>query len=197
MKREITAKAIAMIDKRLAGNGAAQDCLKKKGDLVAARELFTYVMESLVGIREKGGNNKGPEVQLLQDTIGGVGSEAWCMSTVQTGIAYVEVKLEVDSLIPATEHCMTCWNTAPKVQRVKEIPARGAIVIWRHGETTNGHTGIFLELHKTQMTCIEGNTEAGLDAHGDVKREGGGVYKTTRGFTGNGSMKVVGFLKPF
>jgi hypothetical protein len=71
------------------------------------------------------------------------------------------------------------------------------VVIWRHGESTNGHTGIFLEADGDQMLTIEGNTEKGLDTKGNLVREGGGVYLCRRSMKKNGDMKVVGFLKPF
>ena len=195
MQRVIEPKMIQFIDAKLAGNGLAQDAIAKKD----ARALFVCVLEVCVGIRESGGNNKGPMVELIQETVGRAEREAWCMALIQTALAYVEHKLGVKSPIAVSEHCLTVWNSTPKKQRVKLVPARGAIIIWRKGSTTSGHTGIVLEYgHKAgKMSCIEGNTESGINKDGTINRDGGGIYRTERSSKANGSMKVVGFLKPF
>lgn len=190
--RRIEPAMVKWLDARLAGNGLAQDAITRKD----ARLLFRLAMESCVGIREKGGNNKGPMVELIQETIDGADVEPWCMSLVQTCLAYAETKTGKRSPIAASEHCLTVWNDTPKAQRVKSIPAPGAIIIWRHGSTQAGHTGSVIEVSGNKMTAIEGNTESG-NAGGKVERDGGGVYRTTRGITGSGNMRVVGFLRPF
>jgi hypothetical protein len=194
--RQIEKKMVEFIDKKLAGNGAAQAAIKAKD----ARSLFVYAAEACVGIREQGGNNKGPMVELIQETLGNAAQEAWCMAFMQTCIAYAEVKTGVKSPVHESEHCMTVWNKTPVKQRVKIYPARGAMVIWRHGSSSAGHTGVFLEgvgEGSKQMKCIEGNTESGLTSSGSVERDGGGVYLTQRSMVKNGTMNVVGFVKPF
>jgi CHAP domain len=191
--RQIEPKMTAFLDKKLALNGAAQEAIKNKD----ARSLMVYAAEACVGIREEGGNNRGPMVKLIQETIGGADGEAWCMSFVQTCIAYAEVKTGVKSPLPAGEHCMTVFNEAPKSSRVKTFPARGAVIIWKHGKGPAGHTGFFLEADGNQMKTIEGNTESGLDSRGNVERDGGGVYHGKRSMVKNGTMVVQGFLKPF
>jgi hypothetical protein len=93
---------------------------------------------------------------------------------------------------------MTVWNETPVAQRVKAIPAPGAIIIWRHGPGPSGHTGCTISYcYGGQFTAVEGNTESGLTAAGHIEREGGGCYETRRNIIGAGNMKVVGFLKPF
>ena len=121
------------------------------------------------------------------------------MSFVQTGLAYVEKKLNVKSPIAVSEHVLTVWLTTPPKQRVTKVPARGAIVIWQHGNGPSGHTGVVLEYETRpgKMLCVEGNTESGINKNGDIERDGGGIYHTERSTKANGSMKVVGFLKPF
>ncbi len=192
--RIIEKALVTLIDKKLASNGAAQEAIAKKD----ARSLMVYAAEALVGTREQGGNNKGPVVELIQETVGSASREAWCMSFVQTCIAYAEHKTGVKSPLYVTEHCQTLWAKTKASQKVQSFPARGAIVIWQHGTSSSGHTGFFLESPKKGiMTCIEGNTEAGLSKSGSVERDGGGVYLTSRSMIKNGSMKVLGFVKPF
>jgi hypothetical protein len=193
--RNIEPAMINFLDKKLALNGLAQEAIKTKD----ARTLFVLAAEACVGIREEGGNNRGPMVKLIQETVGSADGEAWCLSFVMTCLAYAEVKTGVKSPLPATEHCMTLWNSAPKSSRVKIFPARGAIIIWKHGKGPSGHTGVFLSAPEGQkvMNTVEGNTESGLSKDGSVVREGGGIYATTRSMVKNGTMVVQGFLKPF
>ena len=193
MKREIEPEMVAFLDAKLKDNGLAQHAIEQKDP----RTVFRLALEACVGIREKGGNNRGPVVELIQETLGGADQEAWCMSLVQTGLAYAELKTGVQSPIAATEHCMTCWRETPTAQRVKSVPAVGAIIVWKHGSTDSGHTGITVsDVKDGQVRAVEGNTESGI-AGGEVVREGGGVYVTRRSTSGTGNMRVVGFLKPW
>jgi len=104
--RSIESKLVKYIDEKLKLNGLAQEAIKTKD----ARTLFRLACESLVGVREKSGRNDGPIVELIQETIGRAQGEFWCMSYVQSCLAYAEVKTGIDSPIFASEHCMTVWN---------------------------------------------------------------------------------------
>lgn len=148
--------------------------------------------EALVGIHEEGGNNKGSIVELLQETIGKAEREPWCMSTMQSVIAYVEqVKGAVSSLI-ATEHCMTLYNAS--VKRSLSVPSKGSLILWNYLGTSNGHVGIVHSLYsKTVVWTIEGNTGAG----DGVVREGDGIYKKKRSVLSSDKMIVKGFIKVF
>lgn len=195
--RQIEPQMINYIDDRLKDDPVAGVIIKNK-QKKNARVLMILAARACVGIREVGGNNDGPMVRLLQETIGTAGKEAWCMSFVQTIIAYVEVKLGLTSPLLATEHCMTLWNKTPWEQKVLKIPAPGAIPIWNYLGTTNGHTGIMstYDIQQRTFEAIEGNTESGL-VNGTVERDGGGVYLTRRNVLGQGKMKLVGFIIPF
>lgn len=192
--RDIEPKMVEFLDGKLSGNGLAQHA-KEIGD---ARLVFTLAMEACVGIREVGGNNSGPMVELIQETVGRHSREAWCMALVQTCLSYAEKQTGKKSPIIATEHCLTAWETTPHEQRVKHIPARGAIIIWRHGDSTNGHTGIVLDYHNQpgKMLTVEGNTEKGI-VGGHIERDGGGVYLVERDAIGSYDMRIMGYLKPF
>lgn len=190
--RKIESEMIAFLDNKLKDHGAAQIAIENKDP----RKLFIYAAQVCAGIREVGGNNQGRMVRLIQETVGRAEGEPWCMSFVQTCLAYAETKLEVVSPIPSTEHCMTAWHETPKMMRVRTIPLPGAIVIWKRGSGPAGHTGILTEYRRTTFEAVEGNTESGI-AGGKVERDGGGIYVTSRSTKGNGNMTVVGYLKPF
>ena len=193
VSRQLDFKMAVFIDDRLKDVGLAQRAILQKD----ARALFIEAARCCYGIREQGGNNSGPTVELIQETVGGHSREAWCMSFVQTCLAYVEEKLKVKSPILVSEHCLTVWSSTPKEQRVKFFPLPGAIAIWRHGSSSNGHTGIVLGADDKTFHSIEGNTEHGEDPNGKVVRDGGGVYFLERSMHPTGDMKLVGFLKPF
>lgn len=184
---------IAFLDEKLALNGSAQEAIQNKDP----RALFSFAVESCVGIREKTGNNDGPMVELIQETIGGHSQEAWCMAFMQTCVAYAEFKTGIMSKLPASEHCLTVWANVPEEMKVQRFPKRGAIAIWQHGNTSNGHTGMFVEKFTGGFVAIEGNTTSGTDPNGAIVREGGGTYRTKRSMKGNGDMKLKGFVKPF
>lgn len=180
------------IDSKLHSNGVAQHAIVHRD----ARLLLVCAAQACVGIREEGGNNRGEFVELIQETIGGAVSEPWCMSLVQTLIAYVENRFKIVSPVFATEHVQTCWNKTDQEQRIRFYPLPGAVIIWRKGKTNSGHTGIVFATDGDEMWTLEGNTEKGV-VDGHVVRDGGGVYLVKRNIKGTGSMLVRGFLKPF
>lgn len=163
-----------------------------------ARTLFILAMKSFIGIREVGGDNRGRAVELLQMTVGDAEREAWCMSTIQSALAFVEQLLGIVSPIAVSEHCLTVWRQTPAVQRVKRAPLPGAICIWRHGTSQSGHTGATISRYVNRVgRLVEGNTSGGVGPTGEIIRNGGGCYETRRSQDGAGTMRVVGFLKPF
>lgn len=192
-KREIKPEMIAWLDQRLALNGAAQQAIAEKD----ARAVFFYAMEACVGIKEIGGNNRGPLVELIQETIGRANGEAWCMALVQTCIAYAEHKTGIISRFPATEHCLTALRLAPKELKVRYKPLRGALAIWQHGTSENGHVDMYTEGNSLWFKGVGGNTTTGIEENGKIVRDGGGVHHLRRLMVGDGDMHLKAFLKPF
>lgn len=190
--RQIETRLIEYFDQKLASNGLAQDALSR-GD---ARLLFRCAAESLVGVREASGKNDGPLVELMQETIGSAGREPWCMSLVQSCLAYAETKTNKKSSVFASELCTAVWKNTPKEYRVKYRPLPGAIAIWQHGAGPSGHTGVLIEDQSDVFLAVEGNTTAGVSG-GKIVREGGGCYLTTRPFNDVGPMELLGFIKPW
>lgn len=180
---------INFLDAKLTANGLAQHAI----DIKDARLLFGLACESCVGITEKGGNNQGPMVELLQKTIGSADREPWCMSFIQTCLAYAEVKTGVKSPVIASEHCRSVWAETPKKQRVKSQPLKYAIVIWGLEGSSSGHTGVMVEhvAHSQYFRSIEGNTGDSSD------RDGDGVFYKRRDWIRTGNLVKLGFLKPF
>jgi len=193
--RKLNPELEAFLDHKLANFGAAHDAIKNKNP----RQLMIYAALACVGIKEDKGANKGKMIQLFTDTVGNADVIPWCMAFSQSIVAYAEVKCGILSPLVATEHVLTCWNSTPKESRVKTFPLPGAIVIWRHGTSSSGHTGVVIEANGSDryMIVVEGNTGGGVDDGGKIVREGDGCYKTRRPMSAVGNMKLVGFLKPF
>lgn len=192
--RIIKPELTSYIDSKLIGNGLAQHMLETKN----ARGLMVEAAKACVGIKELTGRNDGKLVELIQMTVDGVADGApWCMAQVQSMIAYAEFKTGVKSPLMATEHCLTLWNSTPLEQKVKISPLAGAIAIWRHGTTTNGHTEIVLDCDESIFFAIGGNTSGVVDPSKPVNREGNGVFYTKRSRFGEGDMNLLGFIKPF
>lgn len=184
--RKIEQKMVNFIDAKLAANGLAQHAI----DVKDARLVFGLAAESCVGIKESGGNNKGPMVELMQETIGNAEREAWCMAFVQTCLAYAELKTGVVSPIFASEHCRTVLTNSHD-QLVKTSPLKYAIIIWGHDGSSSGHTGVLTENNReSYMHTVEGNT-------GSDMRDGDGVFYKKRDWVRTGNLVRLGFLKPF
>lgn len=151
--------------------------------------------EKWIGVEEKGGNNKGPEVERFQKAVDGKAmAEAWCMAFVQFCLKEVCERFKVVAGPYASEHCLTVWNKSMASLRLK-APEVGALVIWQMEGTTNGHTGIVKDVvNATTFKCIEGNTGPEV---GTVNRDGDGVYVKTRTTSGAGKMLVKGYIQPF
>lgn len=185
--RKIKPELVLLLDAKLKDNAVAQQALSNKD----ARTLMLCAAEACVGETEVGGNNRGNFVELCQQTVDNhAEGESWCMAFVESMIAYAELKTGISSPIYSSEHCLTVWKNTKPDYRVKNIPLPGAIVIWRHGNTSSGHTGFVKEYSGSTMHTIEGNT-------GQHFSDGDGVYQKVRSTSNDGKMKVTGFLIPF
>jgi uncharacterized protein (TIGR02594 family) len=147
-----------------------------------------------IGCHEEGGNNKGPYVEMFQKAVDGKASgEPWCMAFVQYCVKQTEGICITKSRLFKSEHCLTVWRNSPEDMRLT-TPEAGCIVIWQHGESENGHTGIVRGFSVDgKIVTIEGNTTDTAT----IEREGDGVYSNIRKLAGDGDMKIVGFLKVF
>lgn len=195
--RKLEVSMVDFLDRKLKDNGLAIEAMKRRD----ARQLMRLAALACVGIREEGGNNRGPLVELIQETIGGADREAWCMSFVQTMLEYAEERTSVYSEVFVSESCDQVWTGTDKKWRVKSVPLPGAIVIWgrynKKGQYLGGHTGILDAWAGETFFAVEGNTSGGVTSDDRVVRDGGGVYYTKRRTGGQGDMKVRGFLIPF
>ena len=147
-----------------------------------------------VGVREATNNNDGADVEMFQKTVDSKSrGESWCMAFVQFCLNKVEGQFGIRTNIYSAELCRDVWDRSPQHMR-SAVPAPGFLVIWQHGDTRTGHTGIVTSVESDELfSTIEGNTSdgSGVVANGD------GVYTRQRSINPAGTMKVLGFLNPF
>lgn len=158
-----------------------------------ATQAFIAEARKWIGVKEHG-SNKGPEVEMFQRSVdGSAESESWCMCFMQYCVKEAEKSLGIKSLIYRSEHCLTTWKNSPtSIKSAK--PSPGAIIIWQHGSSSSGHTGVVVSVGTDgTLTSVEGNT--GPEDH--VNGNGDGCYLKHRSPNGSGDMKIVGYLKPF
>jgi len=165
-----------------------------KGDLQAC---FIEVCRAMAKIKivEKGGNNKGYEVGLVQSIIGadttkGDGA-AWCLSLAQHPIAMIEDFFGFESPVLDSEHCVTTFNAAKKVPGLVVSECEpGTLALGRKGTTSSGHAMCVVQkLANGKMLTYEGNTSVT-----DI-RDGDGSGLKNRDQKANGSLATLGFVR--
>lgn len=155
------------------------------------RPAMTRTAAPWCDIKEVSNKNDGPYIELSGLTVDGKHKgEAYCLAWVQTIIAFVEYKLKIVSELKATEGCLDLWNSCPKHLKTYRYPLPGYIAIWQHGTSLSGHAGIVLQIHETYFKTIEANSY-GPDGVSQ------GIFTHERLYSGEGKMKLLGFISPF
>ena len=139
-------------------------------------------------IREAGGPNAGPEVEMILAHAGGHKGMPWCAAAVYAFVDYGHILLGLFSpdvpVVPGIPE-LSCsaiyrWAKAEKRLRDISIARPGDVYLFAGGNTGYFHTGLIEErLEDGTLRTIEGNTSAdpkniSQDADGD------GVYRRTR-----------------
>ena len=154
--------------------------------LVSKSEVIVETAKNFLGVLEKG-RNQGEIVEMFQKHVDGRAvQEPWCMSFVQFVIDSAG-----ENEVYNSEHVYTVWlGTSPYKKFGKPKP--GYIALWRrikNGKlTTSGHTGIVVSVDNHGFTTVEGNVKEG-------KKEGVFLKKRKMGI--QGSLKLLGFIKPW
>jgi len=158
-------------------DGAASPFLAKVVKIAAG--------EAKRGVREIPRNsNCGPDVENYQACAGSSPGTAWCCAFVYWSFDRAADSLGIANPMVRTASCMEHWRLAQK-KGARRIPAAealgdpslvrpGMVFIIDHGGGL-GHTGLVEAVRAGVLTTIEGNTD------GSKTREGGGVYRLTRG----------------
>ncbi len=178
--------------------------------LISLAKLF-------VGVREAGGDNCGPLIEMFQKHVDGIArQDPYCMAFVQWACSFVdsEIMPEFPSWpehrLHKSENCMQVWERSPvSCRRTKPEP--GLIAVWQHWKiikdaagrvrtqfpTFKGHTGVVIGVPAINLIdTVEANTSGPKGPDGIV-RDGDGIFLKRRTLSSEGSMRLVGFIDPW
>ena len=139
------------------------------------------VATSQEGIREKGGPNRGKEVEAYLARLGLDGGHSWCQAFVYWSFDEAAKGLGAVNPVVRTAGVLDHWVRSPIETRVYTRAAfddprlirPGAIFVIDHG-SGKGHSGLVTRVLAGEIGTVEGNTNA------RGSREGDGVYEKTR-----------------
>lgn len=167
-------------------------------------EFILAAAKYYVGQKEKTGNSgfQDPNFEKELASVGWQKSYAWCAyftKLIYTKAYRNDAKLSKVVRERFNGGALATYNNAKAdgIFKVSDIglPIVGAIAVWQHGKSGNGHVGIVVsfELKTNTMYCIEGNTNANGSREGDqvaIKVRPIGAPKTATG------LNLKGFIYP-
>jgi hypothetical protein len=138
--------------------------------------------------------NKGfvnPAFEAKMRFFGWQPGQSWCAYFVKACVydscTPGEWKALGDNLSPSA--LLTYNKLKAAGHTISQVPVLGALVVWQHGNTAQGHIGIVASVQNdTEFTSVEGNTNA-LGG-----REGDTVAEKKRKTTPMGALTLKGFI---
>jgi hypothetical protein len=150
-------------------------------------ELTIQIALSYDGVREVGGNNRGPEVEKFQASIGLEPGDPWCAAFVCFCIKKAAEQLGITPKFEYGGSVYKLWTRNPDLQL--SSPDTNCIFLINHGlsksGTRIGHMGFCItpyqespaypdEIFFDKLETMEGNTNAA------GSRDGDGAYHKSR-----------------
>jgi hypothetical protein len=130
---------------------------------------------SFIGVREVGGNNRGPEVEAWLARVGLPPGNAWCMAFAWCCVDDACRALQLPNPIRPCASVVRMWNALPDNCKLTE-PALG---VWAfHHDSANpalGHVEFIDDLDPTE----KGTYTIGGNTNSEGSRTGGGVWRHT------------------
>jgi len=135
--------------------------LTYSGSLFAQVSCVNKTIKSLIGIREQGGNNRGPEVDKLIIKAGGKPGQAWCGWTQRYLLIVCGAKNMGGGMASS-------WGVASR--RVRDVKALDHFTIYNKYIGRIGHVGIVYVTYPEEkfFKSFEGN----INAKGDRESVG-------------------------
>jgi hypothetical protein len=142
-------------------------------------ELSIQIALSYDGVREKGGNNRGKQVEAFQASIGLSPGDPWCAAFVCFCIKEAAKQLGVKPKFEYGGSVYKLWTRNQGLQVTQ--PTQNCIFLIDHGlskaGTRIGHTGFCIgrnQSHTETLETMEGNTNSA------GSRDGDGAYHKSR-----------------
>jgi hypothetical protein len=158
---------------------------------LSVNERVILVAENYIGVEETAGANRHPEIDKWNTRLGLPLGSSYCAAFVSFVLDSAEVKTPAIRTGVAQQFITKQSISATKVSAgTVTIPA-GSLVIWKRGNTWQGHVGITVADWKgpTGYT-IEANTspsDAGSQSNGD------GVYRKIRRIDPTAYLRITHF----
>lgn len=156
----------------------------------AAEPLHLQIARSYVGVTERGGNNRGPEVKAFLASVGLDQGYAWCAAFTSFCLTEADVEYPTKRTAGARNFISKRSVKAVDVLRGKATVEPGWLVIWGKGNSWAGHIGFVTKWGKKSGTTIEGNTSSG---RAGSQRDGDGVYERTRSIQPGNYFRITHF----
>jgi len=132
--------------------------------LIAIRDKAVEIALREVGVKEVGGNNRGPDVEKYLACVGLGPGYAWCAAFVVWCFREATLR-SADGLmmpLPRTAKVVRLWQRAARHWK-SDRPSRGAIYIHLEDPDdpdSDGHCGIATSWTDRTLSGVEGNTNA-------------------------------------
>lgn len=147
-------------DEYLATSGEKRQCL---------REIYL----SQVGVREQGGNNRGPEVKMYLNSVGLNEGYPYCAAFVSWCFQQVEIEAPKSAWVPS--YALRDKMVYKQGKVIQRLPKYGdVLLIWFKKLNRPAHIGFIDQWGEQWIISVEGNT------NNNGSREGDGVYRKRR-----------------
>lgn len=132
------------------------------------------IARTQIGVKESGGQNRGPKVEEYLAAAGLPPGQSWCAAFIVWCYAQAQRELGMGSMaIKRTGKCARLWTASAPLWR-SDRPSVGAIFIHLEDPTdpeSSGHCGIVTAINDIAIEAIEGNTNAAGSRNGNIVRE--------------------------
>lgn len=142
------------------------------------RQKTLEVASGMIGVRERGGNNRGPEVEMFQRAAGIGRGDAWCAAfcnwCAERGARALNVISPMES-VPLQGYVPSYASKFPRVEPAEVLPG-DLFVIWFPNRGRFAHIGFVksIDVGAGRYQTIEGNS------NDEGSREGYEVCSNTR-----------------
>lgn len=138
------------------------------------------IAQGQLGVKEQGGNNRGPEVDQYLAAVGLDPGYPWCCAFLFWCFREAAKRLSLVNPLPRTASALRLWTLTEPICRDSN-PKPGYIYVLQHSPTT-GHVGI-IESVAADGTIVEvsGNTSSTGSREGDSVWQHTGQPEVTHG----------------
>lgn len=162
-------------------------------------DLSQKIMLENVGTKELTGNNDGPKISKILESVGIYNPAPYCQAYVYycfSEARYIIGKcgVLVEIPIPKSAVAQSSFNYAKsKGLKTNYSPQVNDLIVWKYSNSWAGHTErIYKVLDKGNVLTVGANTSNGLSGS---QREGNGIYKRKRNVKHPiGRMKLRGLV---